>query len=456
MIMGSTNKYCIVGAGPGGLCLARAFKRAGLDFDIIERHSDVGGLWDIDNPGSPMYDSAHFISSKTQSAFLGYPMPEDYPDYPSHRQILAYVQSFAEHYQLKQHVSFKTEVTSARYENGKWLVQTSDGRERQYKGLICASGVNWQPSVPDFPGEFSGEIRHSVSYRSASEFKGKRVLIIGAGNSGCDIACDAASQADAAFISMRRGYHFVPKHIFGMPSDVFDAQGPQLPMWLKQRVFPLLLKMIIGDPSRYGLPKPDHRIFESHPIMNTQLLHHLGHGDIKAKGDIKRFDGDSVVFADGSREKIDLVLLATGYKSHVPYLDKQYLNYKQDRPDFYLNLFSYEWHNLVTMGFMETNSGAYKLFDYMAHTIACYFSAQTNEPTKAMRFADMIKTDRPDLSGGVHYLNSARHANYINKDSYKQYLERVWKNMGWPGVSADTFKDSTSDASPEGAHYEQA
>jgi len=265
------DKVCVVGAGPAGLALIRSLRRHKVEFDCFERHADVGGIWDQRNPGSPIYDSAHFISSKTQSHYIDHPMPESYPDYPSHTQIHDYMKSFARKYDLYSHISFNTEVRSTQKLADGWQVSLapcsseSSGETRYYRWLVCANGTNWHPNIPTFEGEFDGEIQHSVGFRSLDEFRDKRVLVVGAGNSGCDIACDAAQTSKAAFISLRRGYHFIPKHLFGKPADVFAHEGPKLPMWLTQRVFGVLLKIINGDLTRLGLPKPDHKIFESHP-----------------------------------------------------------------------------------------------------------------------------------------------------------------------------------------------
>ncbi len=131
---------------------------------------------------------------------------------------------------------------------------------------------------------------------------------------------------------MRRGYHFIPKHLFGIPSDEFAASGPHLPMWLEQRVFGLMLRLLNGKTTRYGLPKPDHKLFETHPIMNTQLLHHLSHGDIHARPDVQRFDGTTVHFVDGTSEDVDLVLCATGYRWNIPYVDPSTSRGRADGP----------------------------------------------------------------------------------------------------------------------------
>jgi cation diffusion facilitator CzcD-associated flavoprotein CzcO len=233
-------------------------------------------------------------------------MPEEMPDYPHHSQVLAYLRDFAATYSLREQISTSTEVVRAQPDpHDGWKVTLKGGETRRYDNLICANGTTWSPNRPELEGEFSGEVIHSSEYRSTDTFSGRRVLVVGAGNSGVDIACDAAQAADTAWISMRRGYHFIPKHMFGTPVDVLAETGPQPPMRVAQRILPLLIRLQVGRQDRYGLPKPDHKLFESHPIVNTQILHHLSHGDIAVKPDVERLDGDGVAFADGSRESVD-------------------------------------------------------------------------------------------------------------------------------------------------------
>ena len=438
--MANIGRVCVVGAGPAGLSLARAFLAHGIPFDVYERHSDVGGLWDQANPGSPIYESAHFISSRTQSHFHDFPMPEDYPDYPSHRQVLAYVRSFTDAYGLRQHIRFGTGVTSAVPEGAGWKVTLSTGEVRPYASLVCASGTNWHPVMPTYPGVFAGEMRHTQTYRSADELRGKRVLIIGAGNSGCDIACDAARTATKVFLSVRRGYHFIPKHIFGKPADVFAEDSPPMPMWLRQRIFGALLRLLNGDVRRLGLPRPDHRIFESHPILNTQVLHHLSHGDILAMPDVERFAGRTVRFKDGRTEEIDLVLCATGYDWSIPYVDESQFRWKGHRPDLYLALFSRENPNLYVMGFLETNHGAYRFFDDMADILARVVSVRAAGGSAAHDVNELIATDRIDLTGGIHFVGTDRHATYVDATAYRKQLRRVRRRLGWPELAPGVYE----------------
>jgi cation diffusion facilitator CzcD-associated flavoprotein CzcO/amino acid transporter len=433
------GRYCIVGAGPCGLVTARAFKRAGIPYDQFERHGDVGGIWDIDNPGSPMYESAHFISSRYTSGFFGFPMPEAYPDYPGHQQILAYVRDFADAFDLKSGVTFGTEVRHAEPlgegASDGWKVTLSNGETRHYEGIICANGVTWHPNLPDYPDldRFEGETLHTVDYRDPDLLRGKRVLIVGAGNSGVDIACDAARHARSACISVRRGYRFVPKHIFGVPTDVFLLGQVHPPKGVVVPDDPTkMLDVIVGDLTRYGLPKPDHKALESHPIMNTQILHHLAHGDLKARGDVVRFTPGGAVFADGSEEAFDLVLFATGYRWEIPYLDRELFSWKPGgHPELYLNIFHRTLRGLSVVGFVELASAGYKRFDEIAQMAAmdAWLDASDHELDEWTR---MKAGHQPNLKGGKTYVDSPRHENYVDADVFRRTLSEVREKFGWP------------------------
>lgn len=426
--------HCIVGAGPGGIAAARAFLANGLSIDVLERHSAVGGIWDQSNEGSPMYDSAHFISSRHESGYLGHPMPDSYPDYPNHRQVLAYVREVADASGVTPHVRLGVGVEHAEQDvDGRWQVRLSTGETRVYRTLTCASGTQWHPVSPEVPGTFSGTLMHSSAYRNGSVFDGRRVLVVGAGNSGVDIACDAAPRAAGTTISVRRGYHLVPKHIFGMPADVFASSGPDLPIKVAQAVFPRLLKIVAGDPTRYGWPAPDHRLFESHPIVNDQIVHFLRHGDITVRPGVARFDGDVVEFTDGRREVFDLVVMATGYRTDVPYLDRSCFRWKGNRPALYLRLWSPDHEGLAAIGFTEGDGGAYGLFDIMADAIARSARLLVDDPHGYARFRARLQGPDPDVSGGVRYVPSDRHAAYVHLPAYRKQLDRLRREFGWPG-----------------------
>lgn len=436
----------IVGAGASGLATARAFRRHGIAYDQVERHADVGGVWDQSNPGSPMYDSAHMISSKTMSAFLGYPMPSDYPDYPSHRQILAYLRSFANAYDLRRPIRFGVAVEKAEKEWGRWQVTFSDGTTKAYDALVAATGLAWHPRMPSYPGSFSGQMIHSSRYRSPDLFRGRRVLVVGAGNSGVDIASDAARSADKAFLSMRRAYHFIPKHIFGMPADVFAVTGSLLPMRMQQWSFAVIMRLLNGDVTRHGLRKPDHLPLSSHPIVNTSALLHMAHGDLTPKVDVARFEGQTVHFTDGSSEEVDLVVAATGYVHKVPFADPSLLENEGEESDLFLRTISRKDPSFAAMGFIEINGGVYQFYDQFADVLANYLREKAAGTAKARQFEDVVASGAYDVLGAVDYVDSPRHRVYANVMASTRMVTKLRRRMGWKQLAEETMRPAPQPA----------
>ncbi len=412
--------YAVIGAGPSGLAAARNLQRFGVPWAGYELADDVGGLWNIDGPRSTVYDSAHLISSKSTTQFSEFPMDDSVADYPSHRELLRYFHDFADAFGLREGYSFGTEVTRIERGEAGWTVTTSRG-ETQHAGVLIANGTLSEPSVPTFEGEFDGEVLHTSAYKSAEIFAGKRVLIIGAGNSGCDIAVDAVHRAASVDISVRRGYYFVPKYLFGKPSDTLN-QGRPLPPRIKQAIDTRVLRMFTGDPTRFGFPEPDYRIYESHPIVNSLILHHLGHGDIRVRPDVDRLDGDGVRFRDGERAPYDLVVLATGYHLHYPFVDPALLNWagRGSAPDLYLNVFTQADPDLFVLGMIEASGIGWQGRYEQAALVAAYLRARSDAPDAARALEERVAGPRPDLSGGYHYLGLERMSYYVNKDAYRR------------------------------------
>ena len=420
------NGYAIIGAGPSGLAAARALTRRGIGVDGFEASAGVGGLWDIDNPRSTMYESAHLISSRTTTEFTELPMRSTV-DYPGHRVLRQYFEDYAEHFGLAELFRFETKVTRLEPRDGGWDLTSDgpDGREtRWYAGVVLANGTLAEPNIPSFAGSFRGELLHTSAYRSASQLTGKRVLLIGAGNSGCDIAVDAVHHAASVDMSVRRGYYFVPRYLFGRPSDTLN-QGRPLPARVKQAVDSRVLRAFTGDPARFGFPRPDYRIYESHPIVNTMILNHLGQGDLRIRPDVDRFEGATVRFRDGTADDYDLVLLATGYTLDYPFVDRAHLHWRGAAPRLFLNMFPASFNGLYVMGMIEASGIGWQGRYEQADLLATYLDAVEHAPDAATRFRDRVTSEPwPDLTGGYRYLGLDRMAYYVNKDAYRGALRR--------------------------------
>ncbi|WP_435746093.1 flavin-containing monooxygenase [Microbacterium sp. PMB16] len=420
------NRYAVIGAGPSGLATARALQKRSIAVDGYEASHGVGGLWDITNARSTMYESAHLISSRTTTEFTEFPM-RSRADYPGHRVLREYFQDYADHFGLTERFHFDTRVTRLEPRDGGWDL-TSAGPEgehtRRYAGVVLANGTLAEPNIPSFPGEFAGELLHTSAYKSPSQLAGKRVLLIGAGNSGCDIAVDAVHHAASVDMSVRRGYYFVPRYLFGRPSDTLN-QGRPLPARIKQAVDSRVLRAFTGDPVRFGFPKPDYRIYESHPIVNTMVLNHLGQGDLRIKADVERFDGRTVHFRDGSADEYDLVLLATGYTLDYPFVDREHLHWQGASPRLFLNLFPASFNGLYVMGMIEASGIGWQGRYEQADLLATYLDAVERDAPRAARFRDRVTgSPWPDLTGGYHFLGLDRMAYYVNKDAYRGAVKR--------------------------------
>ncbi|MED5390032.1 MAG: NAD(P)-binding domain-containing protein [Pseudomonadota bacterium] len=416
--------YAVIGAGPMGLATARNLDKYDIPFVGFDLNTDVGGLWDIDNPHSTMYQSAHLISSRGMTEFREFPMPDGVATYPHHSEMKRYFQSYARHFDLYRHYEFATRVVRVEREGEGWQVTTEcegETRRRDFEGVLIANGTLHTPNLLSLPGKFEGELMHSCEYREPSVFDGKRVLIVGCGNSACDIAVDAVHRATQVDLSVRRGYYFLPKFIGGRPTDSIGGKIT-LPRALKQRLDAMLVRLIVGKPSDYGLPDPAYKMYESHPVINSLVLHHLGHGDITPHGDIVGVVGKTVTFADGQSRVYDLILMATGYKLDYPFIDPSELNWhNSDAPQLYLNVFHPQYRNLFMMGMVEAAGLGWEGRNEQAEMVALYIKARQNRHPQARKLERKASAEAGQtLDGGFDYLKLERMAYYVHKDSYRK------------------------------------
>jgi thioredoxin reductase len=435
--MDRSNAYAVIGAGPHGLSALKALLQSGIDADGFEREDELGGNWNFGAENSRVYRSTHLISSKPFTQFPDFPMPDSYPDYPSHAQIKGYFTQYARHFGLTEHIAFATEVVEVEPSGvgTTWRVTTRDRRSgeettSEYAGVVIANGHNWSPKLPQYPGQdsFTGTVLHSAQYKDANVLRGRRVVVVGAGNTGCDIAVESAQNADHTWHSTRRGYYYNPKYVMGRPSDQTAdlLLALRLPLAVRRRLFKATLRLTVGDFTAFGLKKPDHEFFETHPIVNQQLVYYVGHGDITPVDDIARFEPEGVVFTDGRRADADLVVFCTGYLATFPFLPDAHrlLNWQADHPRLGLQVFTPASPSLFVSGLIQPDSGQWTLAHWQGVTIARFIEAQRQDPVLADRFFRSVtrSVDRV-YSAGAEYKDSSRHYYEVAHQEYLSALQ---------------------------------
>ena len=447
------HAVAVVGAGGVGLAGMKNLRAAGLHVTGFDLADEVGGNWYIAGPTSRVYESTHTISTKPFTQYPDFPMPDEWPDYPHHSQLGEYLRRYADHFDLRRHIRLSTQVVRVEPVDAGdpqtcWDVTATgpDGTSTdRFDAVVVANGHNWRPKVPAYPGEFTGEVMHSAQYKSAEVLRDRRVLVVGAGNTGCDIAVEAAQQARRALHSTRRGYWYAPKYAFGKPadqiSDLVTALRP--PMWLKQRLMHGVIRLTVGEHTRLGLPRPDHKILETHPIANTLLPYYVGQGSIEPVGDIDHFDGDEVVFVDGRREQVDLVVYATGYLAEFPFLDEELLDVAGGRPRLALNMIPARLDTLAVMGLYQPDSGVFCIAHWQGVLVAELFSAVLGDPERARRLRHEVldalagtTSDSDEISGGIHFAGSSRHYFEVSHQEYLRALDRTIVALRRAGAAA--------------------
>lgn len=386
---------CVIGAGASGLAAMRNLRECGFAIDCYERETSVGGAWNWRHDRSPVYANTHLISSRPLTEFPDFPMPDAWPDYPHHRQMLSYLERYAAHFDLRRHIWFGTEVAAVvPVGDGRWDVTThstggGERRTQRYSGVVVANGHNWSPAPPSYEGldDYRGEVIHASAYKDPAQLRGRRVLVIGGGNTGCDVAVDAAQQAARAWHCTRRGYWYAPKYVFGRPADQINALmlAWRLPLRLRQWLYRRTVRITVGDVTRFGLPAPDHRPYESHPVVNSQLVYYLGHGRVSAVPDVARFHQRAVELVDGRRIEPDLVIAATGYQPRFEFLAPQVLDCDAaGRPDLLLHAFARGHPTLAVVGLLQPDAGLLPLAHWQSVAVARWLRLWQAEPERAL------------------------------------------------------------------------
>jgi hypothetical protein len=425
-----STTWCVIGAGPSGLTALKNLRACGIEAECLDREEGLGGNWRFGAASSRIFSSTRLISSKSLTAYTDFPMPRHWPAYPSHALCLEYLERYAERFGLLPHIRPRSVVERVEpATEGGWSVRLADGRQRHYTGVVIAAGHNHEPRFPDIPGRFSGPFLHAADYKSPTQpvdLAGRRVLVIGGGNSACDIAVDASGQAARTVLSLRRGYYVVPRFIMGRPADLRSERLLKLglPLWLRRMLSLRAIAREIGLPWRHGLPRPDHKLWESHPIVNGDLCRLVARGRIVPAGPVARFEGDTAIFTDGRRETFDVVICATGYRITHPFIDGVHLAADADGcPRLFLNLLHLDRDDIAVVGLIQPDSGQWGLTDLQSQLVARMAVAARHSP-KASAWLYRVRR-RPPVPGPIRYVDSPRHRLEVEHFSYAQTLRRL-------------------------------
>lgn len=424
-------RICVIGAGPSGITAAKNLQEQGLtNITVFEKSKQIGGNWvyDEDNEHSSVYETTHIISSKRWSQFEDFPMPDDYSDYPSHKQLLAYFNAYVDRFDLKKYIKFSTNVIRVnQLERHKWQVLFEDEHgtcEEVFDYLLIANGHHWDPYLPEYPGDFHGESLHSHQYKKAMPFKGKRVLVVGGGNSGCDIAVETSRVSASTQISMRRGYHIFPKFIFGKPTDVAVSKVQWIPAVLRQKLINVVVRALQGRYAKYQLKKPDCGPLEIHPTINSELLYFIRHGKIQPAPGIERFSGNTVHFTNGCSAEFDSVIFATGYKISFPFFaHEERLNFSNaTQVPLYRKMMHPDFESLYFIGLCQPQGCIWPLADYQSKIVARIIVGSLQRP-KNLHAKVKQEMDRPHY----HFKSHRRHALEVDYHLFRRELLNMLK-----------------------------
>lgn len=421
----SQPKVAIIGAGCSGITAVKNLVEIGLkNIVCFEQNDQIGGNWvySASDSHSSVCETTHIISSKKLSEYTDFPMPDDYPDYPSHQQVLAYFQSYCEYFNLYPFIQFNSKVQKIeKIENERWQIKVND-ETHEFDYILIANGHHNMPSHPEFKQDFTGEYLHSHDYKNNKGFEGKQVLVVGAGNSGCDCAVEISRVAEHVSLSMRSPQYIVPKFFLGKPTDTFNSSMLFLPKFIANPLRKLSLKFQVGNYEDYGLPNPNFPVIASHPTVNSELLYKIRHGKVHPKRGIERIEEQTIYFKDGKQQQYDTIVAATGYKIVTPFFDKHFLDYSEsDSVPLWLRMFLPSHKSLIFIGLFQPQGAVWPLADLQAQLAAKYISGKFKLPNDiqvlAEKDAEFIQKE---------FIPSKRHTIEVH---YHQFQKALLKQL---------------------------
>ncbi|CAK9143556.1 unnamed protein product [Ilex paraguariensis] len=321
----------IVGAGPSGLAAAACLKEKGVPSVILERSNCIASLWQLKT-----YNRLRLHLPKQFCELPLMAFPEEFPTYPTKQQFIEYLEDYAKRYEIKP--EFDQKVERAEYDQslGFWRVKSVGLKEEETeyvcRWLVVATGENAEAVVPEIEGmkDFGGKIVHTSLYKSGNDFRGKRVLVVGCGNSGMEVCLDLCNHNASPSLVVRDTVHILPQQMLGRSTFGLSMWLLKwLPMRLVDRLLLIVSWLMLGDTARFGLDRPQLGPLElknlsgKTPVLDVGTLAKIKSGDIKIYPGIQQLERYTVKFENGIKENFDAIILATGYRSNVPFWLKE-------------------------------------------------------------------------------------------------------------------------------------
>lgn len=383
------EKVLIIGAGPAGLAAAASLKALEVPFDIVDRADHVGGIWDPEREDSPIWPTMEMISSREQTQYEDLLQPVSFPEFLTPAHMAKYLRAYASRHGITDHFRPRTAVRAARpFGEGVWEVELSTGEIGIYRAVISAHGISQRPHRPDWAADVPGTVQvvHSSEWTGADGLEGRRVLVVGSGQSAADIAVDAARRALEVRWSMRTGHWVVPRRIAGIPGDVASAREPAMLGALNARIAETVVRRTVGDPVEAGLPRPAQPLLEDRVIVSDDLLQRVREGRITPAGEVQGVDAEGVVTHARGRDafgtdtyRADLIVLATGYETGADHLPEDLVpRTASGESDLFLGAFARGRDDLVILGQQRVSGGVLPLLVEQAD-IAAYMLAATRD-----------------------------------------------------------------------------
>ncbi len=354
----------IVGAGAAGICGAKHMLEEGLDVTLYEIGSNIGGMWvyQNDNGRSSAYKTLHINTARDLTNFSDLRFDPSVPPFPSHWDMARYLKAYADHFGVTERVRFNTKIVNVRpaddYSEAKprWRFETDRGEDIVHDCAMLATGHLTKPlEVAAFRDGFAGEYLHSHYYRDPAQFVGKRVCVVGVGNSALDIASDLAVTSDRVALVARSSALIIPKLVFGKPfwETIKPFYKPWVPAWVRNRVLRSLVYLVQGDMGSLGFPSTSKRV---HATSNANIVNHIKYNRVLVKNGIERIDGRNITFTNGETEEFDTLIAATGYVIDLDVLDRRVVEERDNGLDLYMRIVPPDWRGIYFLAYFNSDT----------------------------------------------------------------------------------------------------